>query len=223
MVTNELLDMSNELCEYLTTTYLPKPIEKSIKKIVEDTKCDTQSVSKDNAKNIIAGEISELADIIDIAYLDNYDSWTKIVWSLKAIDVKNRELKAIDVKIREIAMQISEKSSKYDVSGFDKVWNSETTSKNNFGAGTFFHYCKISDFNSWTKIHSKYHDFCEIDGRTGNEIAKIFVKIFGCDFIYCNQAYYFFNVIYWVADGIACVWRLQMNFISLSEATIEEN
>ena len=90
--------------------------------ISEDTKCDTQAfVSKDNAKNIIAGEISELADIIDIAYLDNYDSWTKIVWSLKAIDVKNRE----------IAMKISEKSSKYDDSGFDKVWNSFTTSKNN--------------------------------------------------------------------------------------------
>ena len=77
----------------------PTPIEKSIKKIVEDTKCDTQAfVSKDNAKNIIASEISELADIIDVSYLDNYDSWTKIVWSLKAIDAKNKE----------IAMQISE-------------------------------------------------------------------------------------------------------------------
>ena len=51
--------MTYELCEYLTTTYLPKPIEKSIKKIVEDAKCDTQAfVSKDNAKNIIASEIS---------------------------------------------------------------------------------------------------------------------------------------------------------------------
>ena len=116
-MTNELLDMPNELCEYLTTTYLPKPIEKSVKKIVEDAKFDTQAFSKDNAKNIIAGEISELADIIDIAYLDNYDSWTKIVWSLKAFDVEKRE----------IAMQISEKSSKYDESGFDKVWNSFTT------------------------------------------------------------------------------------------------
>jgi hypothetical protein len=179
----------------------PTPIEKSIKKIVEDAKCDTQAfVSKDNAKNIIAGEISELADIIDIAYLDNYDSWTKIVWSLKAIDVKNQD----------IAMQISEKSSKYDVSGFDKVWNSYTTSKNNFGAGTFFHYCKISDFNAYTKIRSKYHDFCEIDGGTDNEIAKTFVKIFGCDFIYCNKVYYFFNGIYWVADHTGHYLRLKI-------------
>ena len=35
MATNELLDMSNELCEYLTTTYLHKPIEKSIKTLLK--------------------------------------------------------------------------------------------------------------------------------------------------------------------------------------------
>ena len=43
--------------------------------------------SNTQTKNIIAGEISELADIIYVANLDNYDSWTKIVWSLKASDV----------------------------------------------------------------------------------------------------------------------------------------
>ena len=68
MATNELLDMSNEYCDYLLKTYKPEVAienKKVIKNMIQKNKND-ETKSEDSStqsKNTIAGEIRELADI----------------------------------------------------------------------------------------------------------------------------------------------------------------
>lgn len=190
---NTIIEMSNDCMQYLKNTYLS---EKKIYKI-KSKKLDLSII---NTNEIIENEINDLANIININYLDSYNSWCSILWSLRSININHLD----------IALHISKKSNKFDLTSFNKVWNSYTTSKNNFSAGTFFHYCRISNDHQYSVIRSKYHDFNEITDCNDNEIAKTFVKIFGCDFIYCNDIYYYFNNIYWIADHTGHYLRLKI-------------
>jgi len=90
---------------------------------------------------------SDLGDLIDIKYLDNYDSWIKIVWSLSNDNKKNYQL----------AKYLSQKSEKYQEKKFNELWNN-TKPRNTIG--TFLYYCKISNEYNYHKIRSKeYRDF----------------------------------------------------------------
>lgn len=48
-------------------------------------------------------DIKKYADLINLEYLDDYDSWTKIIWSLANDDEDHFEIaKYISMKVRNI-------------------------------------------------------------------------------------------------------------------------
>ena len=135
-------------------------------------------------------EDKELADIIDVKYIDNYHDWTKLIWSCR-----------VDNNF-QLAHYISSKGQKYDddASETKKIWDNFTDSRNGFSKATFYHYCKISDPDKYTEIRAKYHSFTEINGFTDNDLAKTFCKLYGCDHIYNDKMFYYFNGILWISS-----------------------
>ncbi len=91
-------------------------------------------------------ELLELGDIINIKDLDDYDSWTKIVWSLSNDEQTNNY---------SIAKYISQRSRKYDEDAFNKLWDG---SRNGNTIGTFYHYAKQGDIEKYNRIRAKYYD-----------------------------------------------------------------
>lgn len=132
-------------------------------------------------------EIIRLGETIDIKYLDNYKSWIKIIWALKS---KN---------LYEEAKQISKRSKKYDDKGFDSAWNSYQEGK--ISLNTFHYYVKLSNNQKYNEIRQEYHNFNELDLQTDDDIAKVFVKLYGMNYIYNDKIVYYFNGIYWQSNG----------------------
>lgn len=145
-------------------------------------------------------EDKELADIIDLKYIDNYNDWTKLIWSCKTID--NFEL----------AHYISKRGNKYDGNedATLTIYNQFTDARNGFSKATFYHYAKISNKSKYLEIRSKYHSFDEASGFTDNKLAKTFCKLYGCDHIYYDKIYYYFNGVLWEKNDTGSKLKLSI-------------
>lgn len=136
-------------------------------------------------------ELMEKGDLIDMKYIDSYEDWTKIIWSLKSDSNKNKE----------IALYLTKKSSKYkDEEYFNKIWNFYKKEELTLTLGTFNYYAKISDVEGYMRIKTKYNSKVineVIRLPTQENMAKCFYKMCGEDFIYCNECFYYFNGIVW--------------------------
>ena len=130
-------------------------------------------------------KIQKYADLIDIQYLDDYDSWTKIVWSL-ANDQENNNY--------EIAKNISAKSKKYDEEVFNRLWNK---SREGSSMGTFYYYCKISNKQKFFEFKSE-----EITETffTEDNLAKIYLDSNHDDIIFKDDIVYIFHNKLWYED-----------------------
>jgi hypothetical protein len=95
----------------------------------------------------ISDEDKELADIIDLKYIDNYNDWTKLIWACAVED--NFEL----------AHYISSRGKKYDGSetATRVIYDSFTDSRKGFSKATFYHYAKISNEKQYLETRAKYH------------------------------------------------------------------
>ena len=122
-------------------------------------------------------------------YIDPYDNWTKLIWSLKTGDYYD------EAKI------LSMRSKHYKEKEFDKIYNDFKQTRNNFSLNTFYHYAKISNEKEFYNIKSKYHNFQELEFITDNDIAKTFMKLYGENYLHYDKQYYFFNGLYWQKDG----------------------
>ena len=120
----------------------------------KDNKIDNEGEKKetkemDNQKQVAKitnyDKLKAICNLIDIKYIDEYDSWTKIVWSLANDNKKNYY----------IAQSISSKSSKYDKMSFDKIWNS---AKNGNTIATVYYYAKQSNETLYYETLTKYSD-----------------------------------------------------------------
>lgn len=160
----------------------------------DSSKIQTKNVineAKTNPLRVnITDEDKELADIIDLKYIDNYNDWVKLIWACR-----------VDNNL-ELAHYISKRGEKYDgsIDATEKIYTSFTDSRKGFSKATFYHYAKISDKEKYTEIRGKYHSFKEIDNPTENDIAKTFCKIFGFNHIYYDKKFYYFNGVFWEAN-----------------------
>ncbi len=136
-------------------------------------------------------ELKEKAEIIDIKYINSYNDWTKIIWSLKSDNIKNVDL----------ALYITKKSPKLkDEEYFYKTWNFYKKEELTTTIGTFNYYAKISNQDEYLKIKAKYNNKSinnVLKLPTQENIAKCFFNICGEDFLYNNEEYYYFNGIIW--------------------------
>jgi len=105
-------------------------------------------------------KIIELGNIIDLNYLDEYNDWTRIVWSLRSKSEK----------YKSIARDISKRSNKYDDSGFNSVWDGYH--KNDITIGTFYNYCKMSNKSAYNLICTKYNTSKYISVKDLDDVYK---------------------------------------------------
>lgn len=129
-------------------------------------------------------EIEEIAENIDIKYIDNYSDWIKIVWSLASI--KNKEL----------AEKISRKSSKFEIDKFNEIYDSYNGS---ITKGTIFYYSKESNEEKHMEIilsNIAIDDFLDTAG-----LARIFIKLKGDILVYKNNEFYIYHNKIWRKDS----------------------
>lgn len=166
---------------------------------------DKSIVNEVNYKN----ELYEKADLIDIKYINSYNDWTKIIWSLKSDNIMNKDL----------ALYITKKSYLFkDEDFFLKTWNFYNKENLKISIGTFNYYAKISNNQEYIKIKAKYN-YKNIDEvlrlPTQENIAKCFYKISGEDFIYHQNSVYYFNGIVWESSNTSLRRKFVTEFTNI--------
>ena len=126
----------------------------------------------------------KILDLIDIKYLDDFENWRNIVWSMKKENYS-----------KEDAIQLSKKSNKYDEKGFNNVWEN-SPSNILFSQGTLNYFSKLSNQEEYfklvdygyTKIFNDYTD----EGLAQivvNEMETILIYQDGDLYIYYNDTW----------------------------------
>ena len=206
---NELKYMSKELYNFILDKYInikkEEVKEDKIKKFKED------KILNNNNKEII-----ELINIIKMDYIDCYDDWTKLIWSLKTND------------LYEEAKILSQKSKYWNEEEFNKVYEDFKKSRNNFSLNTFYYYAKLSNEKEFYNIKSKYHNFENIELLTDDDLSKVFIKLYGENYIYYDNKVYYFNGLNWQIEGehklkIELSEKLKMFYLNEYSRRIKQN
>jgi len=134
-------------------------------------------------------ELEEICNNIDMKYLDCYDTWTKIIWCLKNININ----------FEDFARDLSKKSSKYSDKGFKTIWDQGQNSS--LTAGTLYYYSKISNEKAYNDIRMKYYDkFEELTLGSDDSLAKLFLKGHLHNLVFINNQIYIYYKNNWVLD-----------------------
>jgi hypothetical protein len=159
-------------------------IDSNIDSNIDDKDKDkNKDIKKQEFKNTNYNKLKDIADLIDIKYIDEYDSWTKIVWSLANDNKKNYH----------IAQSISSKSSKYDEKIFNKIWNS---ANNGNSIATVYYYSKLSNESKFYETIIKYGDESNFS-QSG--MAQMYLNE-NDNLVYKNDILYVFYQNIWYED-----------------------
>jgi hypothetical protein len=160
-----------------------KDVTDVINELYEDSPITTYSEDSIDT-NEDTGKIEEFAKIIKMPYINNYNDWLKIVWSIRSMG----EI------LKPVALEMSKRSLKYTSVGFVDAWfNYKGNKCNKITARTFYHYCKISNEVKYLKLCKKYaiqsitededdqiNDYFNLD-LAGIESKTESSKYIGCD------------------------------------------
>ena len=137
-------------------------------------------------KREITDEDKELIDNISIEYLDNYQDWLKIIWSL------NNEFADFDL-IKNLSM----KSKKY--CGDEKLKKFLNDDKKKLCSfGTINHYSKISNKKIYHEIKAKYTPI--FFSNSDYELAELYLKNSCDNVVKQDDELYFFENNFWTID-----------------------
>ena len=173
---NNIIDLE-EFKTYFKDNELP--LEPA--KIIED-----EGIVTDNEIKNSRLEIIDMLRIIDIKYIDDYHSWTKIIWGLRNNSINNKDL----------AQKFSSKSDNYDRDGFYKIW---TNTRSGNGIGSVYHYARLSNPEEFKKIKSKY---MSVKPNLGSDdsLAKLFLDDNKLNYVYQNNILYTYHNKIWAID-----------------------
>lgn len=124
-------------------------------------------------------ELFKYMDLIGLEYLDDYDEWIKIVWSLKNHSIENYDL----------AKYISSKSQKFEISSFNTLWKN---GKNGNTIGTAYHYAKISNPEEFDKLRIESAINKKNYFNTDDNLAETFLKKNELNYVFKNEILYTF-------------------------------
>lgn len=134
--------------------------------------CDERiSKSKSTTPSTVKGSINtdkmlELGGIIKMEDINLYQSWLKIIWSLRSESEQ----------YEEVAREISKRSkAKYDDDGFDKAWAEYKPDQ--LSIGTFYTFAKNGNEKKYQKIIEKYTPKVEVkitEGRDYESVKALF-------------------------------------------------
>ena len=109
-------------------------------------------------------------DIIKREYLDDYDTWLKILFSLKSYKLLSPQ------EIYTISKYISSKSPKFNLQDFHSKYDGLVPT-NNITIGTALHYAKISDPAEYNRIRLSEMETQDIDFLGSDEtLAKLYLN-----------------------------------------------
>lgn len=123
--------------------------KKKFKEIVELSELDKDS------------KIFKYSELLSLSYIDEYESWLKIMTALKSEGEK------------AVAHWISQKSDKFRQSEFDKKW--ESIDPTTISIGTFYYYCRVSDKQGYRNLQNEEMDSMEFLDSDDTQ-AKIFLR-----------------------------------------------
>lgn len=166
---------------------------------------DTNSLYTKNIKE----QLIELADIIDLKYINNYKIWLNIVWGLKQNNIYNKD----------IALYITKRSPLFkDECYFESIWNQYEQYQITVSIGTFYYYAKISDPISYQKIVvNSYFNYINqlLKFPTQENMAVCFYKIYGAEFMFYNNDIYWFNNMIWEKSKTALRRKFTTDFTKI--------
>ena len=163
---NNLKILSNDLINYM----------------IEKYKTNDQDIKDDEKIN---NDIIKMGNLINIKYLDNYDDWLKIIWSLKSEN------------LYEEAKIISSRSKKYDAETFDKYYDSNKDNK--ISIGTFHYYVKHSNNREYERINNKKiktelkTEFNIRNFKSQKYMAEVFYNMNKDKYILSDDSWYEYN------------------------------
>ena len=176
----EMLDFPDEILNKLVISPSGKPKEK-YSKIQREKQVKTNNINLTLNKD----ELFELGNLIRITDLDCYSDWVYIIMSIKSFGEE----------YKDFARDLSKKSSKYDETSFDDLWNYYDNLKCGY---KFFEYAKLGNEEEYYKVRAKYMN--NIDSSDA-DITKMAFNIFGNLFIKeTKDTLKYYNGIYWECD-----------------------
>ena len=145
VIQGELIDfimMYTKTCEDITA---------QIREHFEEEKKETIQMRDDNdddSEDAVTTfeQIQNYANLIDARFIDEYDTWMRLVWSIKSLNSD----------YIEIARNMSKKSNKYESKSFSRMWNGYKKSQQGVSLKTFFYYCKLSNAKEYTALNKIY-------------------------------------------------------------------
>lgn len=123
---------------------------------------------EDNHRNFLL----ELTDILRQKDVDEYDSWTRLVWALHNDD---------DSDNYDIAKYWSSKSKKFVEKEFNKFW---FKTRDGSTIGSFIFYVKSIDETKFYKIKSKYFRKTQDIESTDMALAQTFLELVGDNYVF---------------------------------------
>tara|TARA_R110002073_G_scaffold28172_1_gene89742 strand:+ start:115 stop:2355 length:2241 start_codon:yes stop_codon:yes gene_type:complete len=151
---------------------------------IKPKKIKSEPILIETENKQINKNIEKVVDMIDIKYINDYDTWTKLVWSLHNDNPNNYE----------VAKMMSMKSSKFDDDFFNKLW---AESRAGCNIGTIHYYAYKSDPNKYIVLNPSDH----LTG-TDDNLSKIFLNIECENIHYIDQDNIFlFTNNKWIQDN----------------------
>lgn len=143
-------------------------------------------------KKINQKELDEIANLIDIKYLDNYNDWCKIVWALAS------------EQQYDLSISISSKSTKFNLDSHDKIYN-QANKKTTIA--TVYHYAKLSnkeDFYNVKEINDTQPNvpYSQIINNTDYDLADLYLKLKSDNIVKTiDNDIYIYQYPFWVKDN----------------------
>ena len=186
-------EISNELFDYLYAKYptnlktekkeKKKPPTKEKRVKVEAENGDIEDTNDENKKEIEI--IKDILNLIDVKYVDKYQTAISIIWSCAS---EGKELK-------QTTHEIMSKSEQW-VNEIP-VWDYFDDGKG-ITIGTALNYAKVSKPETFLKKMKKiYSQKLDFENLTDENVANVFVELYGGDYIYKERTIYKWNGVYW--------------------------
>jgi phage/plasmid-associated DNA primase len=160
----------------------PFPVDKNKK--VEKKEQPKQQQQQQSISILGSSKNMDIVELIDIQFIDNYDTWKRIVWAMKNEGYTEEE-----------AQSISKKSNKYDDDGFSKVWD-KAPSNITVSQGTINYYAKLSNEKKYYEIINKNKIDWDIVA-TERGIAELFLMSYKDDYVYKDETLYIYSKNKW--------------------------
>lgn len=174
-----------ELFNYNEKEDLPFIDYQDIKQMLKpDTFTIKEPTTKPKPNMTMNSDVEKFLDLIDKKYLSNYKDWTKIIWAGKVCNVSEDFLR-----------QISQKCENYTDDAFDNVYNGYSEPTNTIG--TIKYYARLSNEKEYLKINA---DSFKVADQTDLDVAKLYLKLYGDNYIYKDGVLYSYYANKWRVD-----------------------